>query len=103
LGIIRKRKMELSENIGSSHEDLLTRMLLIRDENGRGMEEREIALRIIGFFIASYDTVSSAITVVLNYLAELPQVYAEVLRGKFALSSLILKVLANKTIIIVII
>ena len=103
LGIIRKRKIELSENIGSAHEDLLTRMLLIRDENGRGMEEKEIALRIIGFFIASYDTVSSAITVVLNYLAELPQVYAEVLRGKFSLSSLILKVLANKTIIIVII
>lgn len=83
LGIIRKRKMELSENAGSAQVDLLSRVLLVRDENGRGMEEKEVANRIIGFFIASYDTVSAAITVVLNYLAEFPQVYSLVLKGKF--------------------
>jgi cytochrome P450 len=83
LGIVRKRKMELSENIGASQVDLLTRMLLIRDENGRGMEEKDIANKIIGFFIASYDTASTAITVVLKYLAEFSQVYSGVLKGKF--------------------
>ncbi|XP_059461410.1 beta-amyrin 6-beta-monooxygenase-like [Corylus avellana] len=80
LGIIRKRKMELSENIGSAQVDLLSHMLLRRDENGRGMEEKEIAHIIIAFFIASYDALGAAITVVLNFLSEFPQVYSNVLK-----------------------
>lgn len=86
LGIIRKRKMELSENKGSTQVDLLSHMLLRRDENGRGMEEKEIAHIIIAFFIASYDTLGAAITVVLNFLAEFPQVYSNVLKGTFPIN-----------------
>ncbi|XP_041018684.1 beta-amyrin 6-beta-monooxygenase-like [Juglans microcarpa x Juglans regia] len=86
LSIIRKRKMELSENKGSTQVDLLTRMLLIKDENGRGMEEKDIANKIIGFFIASHDTASTAITFVLNYLAEFPHVYNEVLKEQMQIA-----------------
>ena len=75
--------MELSENIGSLQVDLLSRQLRVRDDNGRGMEEKEIAHMIIGFFIGSYDTVGAAITVILNYLAEFPQVYSKVLKITF--------------------
>ncbi|XP_059460208.1 beta-amyrin 6-beta-monooxygenase-like [Corylus avellana] len=86
LGIIRKRKMELLENIGSSQVDLLSRLLLVRDENGRGMEEKDITHMIIGFFIGSYMTVGATITVVLNYLAEFPQVYSTVLKEQMQIA-----------------
>jgi cytochrome P450 len=85
LGIIRKRKMELSKNIGSSQIDLLSRLLLVTDENGRGMEEKEIAHMILGFVFGSYVTIGATITVVLNYLAEFPQVYSKVLKGTFVI------------------
>ncbi|KAG6706746.1 hypothetical protein I3842_07G236500, partial [Carya illinoinensis] len=86
LSIVRKREMELSENKGSTQVDLLTRILLIRDENDRGMEEKDIANKIIGFFIASHDTASTAITFVLNYLAEFPHVYSEVLKEQMQIA-----------------
>jgi cytochrome P450 len=76
LSIIRKRKMELYENIGSSQVYLLIRLLLVRDWNDRGMEEMEIAHMITGFFFGSYDMVGAAITVVLNYLVEFPKYIA---------------------------
>ena len=58
-------------------------MLLASDENGRVMNEKEIANKIIGLLIASHDTTSTAITFVVNYLAEFPHVYHDVLKGTF--------------------
>ncbi|KAG2691298.1 hypothetical protein I3760_08G003300 [Carya illinoinensis] len=87
LAIIRQRKMELLENKGSAQVDLLSRMLLVTDEKGGGIEEeKEIAARITGLFIASRDTTSSAITFVLNYLAEFPHVYDEILKEQMRIA-----------------
>ncbi|KAG7942637.1 hypothetical protein I3843_16G114000 [Carya illinoinensis] len=80
LGIIRERKMELLETKGPAKEDMLTRLLLIIDENGQGMNEKSIACQIAGMLIGSYDTTSSTITSVLRYLVEFPHVYNEVLK-----------------------
>ncbi|KAL4639798.1 hypothetical protein ACB092_03G244000 [Castanea dentata] len=87
LSIIKQRKKELSENKGSSAaHDLLTRMLLASDVNGRVMNEKEIANKIIGLLIASHDTTSTAITFVVNYLAAFPQVYHDVLKEQMEIA-----------------
>ncbi|KAK0594909.1 hypothetical protein LWI29_001742 [Acer saccharum] len=69
---IRKRKMELEENKNSGKMDLMTSMIL------DGMTEIEIIDKIQGFFVASYDTTSSLITLVISYLAAYPHVYHKV-------------------------
>lgn len=73
--IIRKRKMELEENRDSGEMDLVTSMIL------DGMNEIEIANKIVGFFIASHDTTSTAITFIVKCLAEYPDVYRKVFEG----------------------
>ncbi|KAK3030033.1 hypothetical protein RJ639_038132 [Escallonia herrerae] len=81
LKIIRDRKKEMIENKETAGRDLLSRMLLVTDENGEFMSEMEISNNIIGLLVASYETTSTAVTFVLKYLAELPHVYDEVYRG----------------------
>lgn len=76
--MIKHRKMELAENKGTTARDMLTRMLRTPDEDGMVMNEMEIGNKIIGLLIASYDTTSTSIAMVLNYLAEFPHVYDEV-------------------------
>ncbi|KAL5758625.1 hypothetical protein ACOSP7_021236 [Xanthoceras sorbifolium] len=73
--IITKRKMELEEDQNSGKMDLMTSMIL------DGMTETEILDKIQGFFVASYDTTSSVITLVISYLAEYPHVYRRVFEG----------------------
>ncbi|KAI8531200.1 hypothetical protein RHMOL_Rhmol11G0118800 [Rhododendron molle] len=88
LSIIRQREKELSENEDStSKNDLLSRMLLaVDDENDKLMNEMDISNNIIGLLVASYDTTSSSLTMVLNYLAELPHIHEEVLREQMEIA-----------------
>ena len=61
--------------------DFITRALLELDENSRSvMNDILIASNIMGLLFAGHDTASSAITFVLKYLAEFPNVYNEVLK-----------------------
>ncbi|PKI73508.1 hypothetical protein CRG98_006089, partial [Punica granatum] len=91
--IIRRRKLEIlasrSENRedGTSNKvskDLLESMLLAQsynDEKEMDMEiEMNIANKIVGFFIASHDTTSTAITFVVHYLSKFPDIYEEVFK-----------------------
>ncbi|KAL3520309.1 hypothetical protein ACH5RR_018458 [Cinchona calisaya] len=82
LKVIRQRRKELMENKESeaAGRDLLSRMLLVTDEDGQFMSEMEISNNIIGLLVASYETTSTAVTFVLKHLAELPHIYKEVLR-----------------------
>ncbi|KAK4839936.1 hypothetical protein QYF36_026111 [Acer negundo] len=64
--------MELEENKNSGKMVLMTSMIL------DGMTEIEIIDEIQGFFVASYDTRSSLITLVISYLADYPHVYHKV-------------------------
>ncbi|KAF2313571.1 hypothetical protein GH714_011792 [Hevea brasiliensis] len=76
--IIKQRKIDLAENKASPTQDILSHMLTTADENGQYMNEMDIANRILGCLL-SHDTASAAITFVVKYLAELPQVYNKVL------------------------
>jgi cytochrome P450 family 26 subfamily A len=60
-------------------------MLLTTDEDGQYMKETDIADKILGLLIGGHDTASAVITFIVKYLAELPHIYQEVLKGKFPL------------------
>ncbi|KAI5668430.1 hypothetical protein M9H77_18283 [Catharanthus roseus] len=91
LRIIRERRKELMmENNNkeiSGGRDLLSRMLLVRDEDGELLSEMEISNNIIGLLVASYETTSTAVTFVLKHLAELPHIYSEVLKEQMAIAN----------------
>ncbi|KAG8389688.1 hypothetical protein BUALT_Bualt01G0004800 [Buddleja alternifolia] len=49
-------------------------------DDGKIFSEMEICISIIALLVASFDTTSSAITSVMNYLAQQPHIYEEVLK-----------------------
>lgn len=86
LEIVRQRKKDLAEKKESGVRDLLTHMLLATDEDGRHMNEVDIADKIIGLLIGGHDTASTALTFIMLYLADLPHIYNEVYKGIVSLS-----------------
>ncbi|KAI7729830.1 hypothetical protein M8C21_029433 [Ambrosia artemisiifolia] len=76
--IISTRRKELTENKEIVRDDILSKMLLVTNEHGRLMSEKEISNNIIGLLVASYETSSVAITFVLKHLAENPHIYEQV-------------------------
>lgn len=76
--IIKERKINEKNNHSN---DLLSQLISFSDENGQFMNDAEIYNNIIGLLVASYDTTSAAITFVLKYLAELPNIFNEVYKG----------------------
>ena len=87
--IIKKRKEVIEDKKRSDdqladHQDLLSHLLLMPDENGKFPSEPEISTYILGLLLASHETTCTVITFVLKYLAELPHVYNAVLKGNFS-------------------
>lgn len=80
-GMIKLRKIELSEKKVSPFQDLLSQMLVATDDKGQFSNEYDIASYILGMLHGSYGTVNAALTFIVKYLAEYPDVYSEVLRG----------------------
>ncbi|KAH9613116.1 hypothetical protein KSS87_017806 [Heliosperma pusillum] len=73
--IIKQRKLDLADNKASPTQDILSHMLLTPDEDGRFMNELDIADKILGLLIGGHDTASAACTFVVKFLAELPHIY----------------------------
>nr|DAD46254.1 TPA_asm: hypothetical protein HUJ06_004484 [Nelumbo nucifera] len=86
LAIIKQRKIDLAENRASPTQDILSHMLLYTDEDGHFMNERDIADKILGLLIGGHDTASAAITFVMKYLAELPDIYNQVLQEQMEIA-----------------
>ncbi|XP_030931835.1 beta-amyrin 28-monooxygenase-like [Quercus robur] len=84
--IIKQRKIDLAENKASPTQDILSHMLLASDENGQFMTEMDIADKILGLLIGGHDTASAAVTFVVKYLAELPEIYNEVLKEQMEIA-----------------
>lgn len=65
----------------SASQDLMSHLLATADENGKFLTEEEIVNNILTLLFAGHDTSSSVITLLMKYLAELPDVYQKVLTG----------------------
>ncbi|XP_050280264.1 beta-amyrin 28-monooxygenase-like [Quercus robur] len=83
----RKKEQLLSENNVTVARDFITHALPELDENsGSIMNDILIASKIMGLLFAGHDTTSSAITFVLKYLADFPNVYNEVLKEQMEIA-----------------
>ncbi|KAK2986841.1 hypothetical protein RJ640_011066 [Escallonia rubra] len=78
--MIKQRKIDLSEKRATPTQDILSQMLLSTDENGQFAKEADIASSLVGFLHGGYGTVTAALTFIMKYLAEHPDVYDEVLK-----------------------
>lgn len=83
--IVKERRKELSEMTGTAktmgRRDLLSKVVMVRDGVGEFMSDLDIAIHFVGVLMASFDTTSSTITCVCDYLAQLPHIYDRVFEG----------------------
>ncbi|KAB5514871.1 hypothetical protein DKX38_028777 [Salix brachista] len=86
LAIIRQRNKDLAEGKASPTQDILSHMLLTCDENGKCMNELDIADKILGLLVGGHDTASAACTFIVKYLAELPHIYEEVYKEQMEIA-----------------
>lgn len=70
---------------GGGARDLLSKMLVATDEDGKYMSEAEVCNVMVGLLVAGQYEVSSALTIVIDYLAQLPHIYHQVFQGKISL------------------
>ncbi|KAG8387386.1 hypothetical protein BUALT_Bualt02G0015900 [Buddleja alternifolia] len=85
--IVRQRRVALEQKTATPLQDLLSHLLVSPDENGKFMSESVIVNNILLLLFAGHDTSSSAITMLIKYLAEFPQVYEKVLREQNEIAS----------------
>ncbi|XP_059318416.1 LOW QUALITY PROTEIN: beta-amyrin 28-monooxygenase-like [Lycium ferocissimum] len=86
VAIIKQRKIDLGEGKASATQDILSHMLLTCDENGKFMQELDIADKILGLLIGGHDTASSACTFIVKYLLELPEIYQGVYKEQMEIA-----------------
>ncbi|KAM7459665.1 hypothetical protein LguiA_036659 [Lonicera macranthoides] len=85
--IVKQRRNDLSEKKNEeSPYDLLSKMLMWTDEEGKFLNETWIPGMILGILFASHETTSTLMTFVIYYLADHPDVYAKVLEEQIGIA-----------------
>ncbi|KAH6812293.1 hypothetical protein C2S51_026055 [Perilla frutescens var. frutescens] len=87
--IKERRKMLMTEEIeheSSVGRDLMSKMVMVKDEDGQFLSDKEISHYFIGLLVASFDTTTSAITTIINYLAQLPHIYSQVFKEQMEIA-----------------
>jgi cytochrome P450 family 26 subfamily A len=79
--IARRRREALDKKMESHRKDLLSHLLVTTDASGKLLSESEIVDNMLMLLFVSHETTTSAMTCVIKYLAEMPEVYEMVLRG----------------------
>ncbi|CAK9184836.1 unnamed protein product [Ilex paraguariensis] len=67
--LIRMRKKDLENGKKGSQEDVISTFLVLRDENGKPLPEEEIIDNLVTLIIASHDTNSILLTLLVRHLA----------------------------------
>ncbi|KAK7320391.1 hypothetical protein VNO77_29820 [Canavalia gladiata] len=79
--IVHKRKIELEQNGVSTHQDLISCLLGMVDENDKQViTEKEIIHNAMLVMVAGHDTSSVLITFIIRLLANEPDIWAAVLQ-----------------------
>ncbi|KAG6390304.1 hypothetical protein SASPL_148036 [Salvia splendens] len=79
--IVGERRREMIKG-----EDLLSKMVVATNEDGECMSDGMVVNVILGLLIGAEHELSSLITIVLYYLAELPHIYDRVFKGTFGVT-----------------
>ncbi|KAK2980849.1 hypothetical protein RJ640_020501, partial [Escallonia rubra] len=85
--IIEERRRKLYEEKELAAPNLMSHILLSTDENGMSMTKNDIADTVLGALLASHETVAIAMSFVLYYLADHPDVYAKVLKEQLEVAN----------------
>lgn len=85
--IVRRRRVELEQNTVLPSQDLLSHLLASADENGDFMPESVIINNTLLLLFAGHDTSSSAIMMLIKYLAEIPEIHEQVLQEQKEISA----------------
>jgi cytochrome P450 len=80
--IIKERREALAKNLASPTQDVLSQMIAVPCDDGF-MTELEIVDKILAFLIGGQDTTTATLTFAMKYLAVMPHIYNEVLKGIF--------------------
>ncbi|KAL1326989.1 hypothetical protein HN51_037097 [Arachis hypogaea] len=85
--LVRQRKVDLEEKASPSpSQDLLSHLLVTPDASGRFMPQEEIIDIMLQLLFAGHDTSRSALSSIMKYLGEMPQVYEQVLEEQLDIS-----------------
>nr|XP_016448143.1 PREDICTED: beta-amyrin 28-oxidase-like [Nicotiana tabacum] len=84
--IIEQRREKLLENPNFPKVDVLTQLADEKGGDGKYMTEVEIADKVFGFIIGSYDTTATTITLTMKYLQEKPEFFNEIIEEQNEIS-----------------
>ncbi|CAM8964578.1 unnamed protein product [Rhodiola kirilowii] len=85
--IVRQRRVALDHKAALPAQDLLSHLLVTSDEDGKFFTEEEIVSNVLLLLFAGHDTSTCAITLIMKYLAEMPEVYDQVLQEQLSIAS----------------
>lgn len=81
--LIREKREALEKHVISSHNDLISCLLSIRDEKHQPLvSDQEIVDNAFVIMIGAHDTTSILLTFLVKHLAKDPSTYARIARGK---------------------
>lgn len=78
---IARRRRELEERKASSHDDIISSLVSLRDEDDKPLLEEEIIDNLITLMIASHDTTATLLSHFVRLLAGDAEICDKVLEG----------------------
>lgn len=81
MDLIREKRTALEENRAQSHQDLISHLITMQNENPESTSDDEIVDNVVGLMFGGYDATSSLISFMIKLLAEHPSVYDVVVEG----------------------
>ncbi|KAK9282838.1 hypothetical protein L1049_011061 [Liquidambar formosana] len=85
--LIRRRKKQIEEGKLGSHVDIISSLLLLRYENGEALKEESIIDNVITVIMASHDTTTILLSLLIRHLARDANISEKVLQGKERLTN----------------
>ena len=78
--VVEEKKTKATK-VTPQNNDIISALLLLRDEDGEPLQEQEIVDNLITLIVASHDTTSILLSLLLRHLSTDSKIFSEVLQG----------------------